>query len=284
LLLIFGLACGFTVVRTILTNTIFLPLGKYLALTDDSVKKMPESVWKLLYYGSMTIFSFRTVFNTGSRQIFQRPSTTWDGWSLDAVIPDDIYAIQVTQIAFYFHGLYALFFQDQWRKDSVVMGVHHVMTICLLWMSFVCRFYNIAAMVLLVHDCCDVELEFAKLNVYLKVRNGQTHKINDILAGVAFFAMTVVWFVGRLYYFPLKILHSSSGVLLEKKLFPDYAMFNNLLLILLLGMNVYWFSQMLSLLYKILVGEIEELDDIREYDVAEKLERSSEKNNAKKID
>lgn len=38
-------------------------------------------------------------------------------------------------------------------------------------------------------------------------------------------------------------------------------------------MNIFWFSQMLVFLYKIFSGELEEVDDIREFDVVEKLER-----------
>ena len=126
---------------------------------------------------------------------------------------------------------------------------------------------------MLFHDFCDVELEFAKVNVYLKVRDGKTHKVNDILAACSFLAMTVTWFVCRLYYFPLKVLYASSAVLLRKGLIPDYTLLNNSMLLALTLMNLFWFSQMIFLLYKILTGELQEVDDLREYDVLEKLER-----------
>lgn len=45
------------------------------------------------------------------------------------------------------------------------------------------------------------------------------------------------------------------------------------MLLLLTAMNVFWFSQMIIFLYKIFTGELREVDDIREYDVVEKLER-----------
>lgn len=54
-------------------------------------------------------------------------------------IPSDIYWLYVIQLGFYIHGMYALFFQDAWRKDSLVMGVHHVVTILLVWISLACR-------------------------------------------------------------------------------------------------------------------------------------------------
>lgn len=126
---------------------------------------------------------------------------------------------------------------------------------------------------MLFHDFCDVELEFAKVNVYLKVRDGKTHKVNDILAAASFLAMTITWFVCRLYYFPLKVLYASSAGLLQRDLIPEYTLLNNVMLLSLLAMNLFWFSQMLVVLYKILSGEMKEVDDVREYDVVEKLER-----------
>ncbi|XP_003746854.1 ceramide synthase 1 [Galendromus occidentalis] len=284
LILLLALAVGFTMLRTILSKTIFVPLGRHLKLTEESIAKLPESIWKLLYYGLIASYAFRTVISGGHNRFFQSPSSVWDGWTAEAAIPSDIYTLYVIQGGFYLHGLYALFFQDAWRKDSVMMGIHHMVTISLIWISFVCRYHNIGALVMLFHDFCDVELEFAKVNVYLKVRNGQTHRLNDILAAGSFLAMTVTWFVCRLYYFPLKVLYASSTVLLRRGFIPDYTLLNNTMLLALTAMNLFWFSQMLFLLYKILTGELQEVDDLREYDVVEKLERTSDKVTTKKID
>lgn len=133
--------------------------------------------------------------------------------------------------------------------------------------------HNIGSLVMLLHDVCDVHLEFAKINVYLKVRNGKIHKVNDMLASVFFLTMMGTWAVSRLYYFPLKVLYASTTVLLRSDHLPDYAMLMNSMLLTISIMNLFWFSQMILLLYKILTGEMKELDDLREYDVAEKAER-----------
>ncbi|OQR77934.1 ceramide synthase 1-like [Tropilaelaps mercedesae] len=276
-LLVMGLAVSFTLMRSVITKFLLIPLGKYLALSPESAAKLPESVWKLVYYGYVWGYAFRVVVSSGQYRFFQNPSSVWQGYSASAAIPSDIYWLYAVQGSFYIHGLYALFFQDSWRKDSVIMGIHHVVTIFLIWVSFVCRYHNIGSLVMLFHDFCDVELEFAKINVYLKVRSGRNHKTNDLLAAVSFLSMTVTWFISRLYYFPLKVLYACSTVFLGRDFYPDYTMLIVSMLLLLTAMNVFWFSQMIVFLYKILTGELSEVDDIREYDVVEKLERSNEK-------
>ncbi|XP_022653858.1 ceramide synthase 1-like isoform X2 [Varroa destructor] len=277
ILLVIGLAVGFTLLRSVLTKFCLIPLGHHLALTPESVAKLPESVWKLIYYGAVWSYAFRVVVSSGQYRFFQNPSSVWQGYSTSGGIPSDIYWLYAAQGSFYVHGLYALFFQDAWRKDSAVMAVHHVVTVLLIWMSFVCRCHNIGSLVMLFHDFCDVELEFAKINVYLKIRSGKSHKLNDLLAAVSFLSMTITWFISRLYYFPLKVLYACSTVLLDRGFYPEYTILIVSMLLLLTIMNVFWFSQMIILLYKILTGELSEVDDIREYDVVEKLERSNEK-------
>lgn len=54
-------------------------------------------------------------------------------------IPNDIYILYAVQTGFYFHSIYATFVMDKWRKDSIVMILHHVLTICLLVFSFAVR-------------------------------------------------------------------------------------------------------------------------------------------------
>lgn len=55
------------------------PMGRYLALTDQSSAKLPESVWKLIYYGSIWIYSFRVIVSSGKYRFFQNPSSVWEG-------------------------------------------------------------------------------------------------------------------------------------------------------------------------------------------------------------
>ena len=49
------------------------------------------------------------------------------------------------------------------------------------------------ALVLLLHDVTDVELEFTKLNAYLKYRGGKTYLVHEMLANLGFACFAISW-------------------------------------------------------------------------------------------
>jgi len=54
-------------------------------------------------------------------------------------IPQDIYTLYVVEAGFYFHSIYATLFMDQWRRDSHLMILHHILTNALIFFSFAVR-------------------------------------------------------------------------------------------------------------------------------------------------
>ncbi|NWR94548.1 CERS1 synthase, partial [Furnarius figulus] len=73
------------------------------------------------------------------------------------------------------------------------------------------------------------------------------------------------WF--RLYWFPLKVLYATCYSSLQSVPdIPFYFFFNALLLILTL-MNIYWFLYIVLFVAKVLMGQMQEVNDVREYDV-----------------
>ena len=54
-------------------------------------------------------------------------------------VPQDIYMLYVVEAGFYFHSIYATLFMDQWRRDSILMIAHHVLTNLLIFFSFAFR-------------------------------------------------------------------------------------------------------------------------------------------------
>lgn len=131
---------------------------------------MPESVWKCLFYlGSWTSVAYIILFKE-SCNYFHRPTLIWEGivfehktpfkghnrkkaliregffflfpkgYSLDLEVPMDIYMIYMVQISFYVHSLYATLCIDVWRKDSLVLMAHHVITSILLIFSLSTRY------------------------------------------------------------------------------------------------------------------------------------------------
>ena len=75
------------------------------------------------------------------------------------------------------------------------MFLHHIVTITLLVFSYICNFVRVGSIILLLHDSADFWLELAKITSYASYK-----KVCD----TSFIIFTLVWFVTRLTFFPLK--------------------------------------------------------------------------------
>ncbi|UYV67150.1 CERS1 [Cordylochernes scorpioides] len=190
-------------------------------------------------------------------------------WSFEEPVPWDIYAIYMVQCSFYLHSLYATLVLDTWRKDSPVMLAHHLVTLALLLLSYGLRYHKTGSLILLLHDICDILLEVAKLNVYFKIQAGVKKPMFEQLANSAFLLFSVTWYVTRLYWYPLKALYTNGAVLSQTGIILPFGILMNSLLWVLQLLHVYWFSMILDFLWRVYSGQIEDLGDTREYDVAE---------------
>lgn len=54
-------------------------------------------------------------------------------------VPTDIAIAYLIQGSFYGHSIYATVYMDAWRKDSLVMVVHHFITLALITFSYAFR-------------------------------------------------------------------------------------------------------------------------------------------------
>lgn len=78
----------------------------------------------------------------GALEALQVPGgTVWlsADWTPGMAVPRDIAAAYLLQGSFYGHSIYATLYMDSWRKDSVVMLVHHVVTLLLIVSSYAFR-------------------------------------------------------------------------------------------------------------------------------------------------
>lgn len=114
-------------------------------------------------------------------------------------------------------------FVDNKRKDFWQMFVHHVLTLMLISLSWVCNIHRVGSLILLVHDCADVLLEAAKSLKYAKLQ-----KACDIMFGL----FTLAWIVTRLMMFP-RIIYACLFQTLQP-FYPVYFFFNSLLVMLLM--------------------------------------------------
>ncbi|KAK7136607.1 hypothetical protein R3I93_016829 [Phoxinus phoxinus] len=258
-------AVMWTKVRKGLTVYIFEPFGQWCCIPSKDVSKMPESAWKLVFYTMSWSYSTYLLFFT-SYSFFQNPPSVFYDWKSGMSVPTDIAIAYLIQGSFYGHSIYATVYMDAWRKDSLVMVVHHFITLALITFSYAFRYHNIGILVLFLHDINDVQLEFTKVNVYFKIRGGKEYFINDVLSNMGAVSFSITWFWFRLYWFPLKVMWASCVTSIQSvPTIPFYFFFNTLLLALLL-MNIYWFLFIVLFVAKVLTGQMKEVNDVREYE------------------
>ncbi|NWI99709.1 CERS1 synthase, partial [Crypturellus undulatus] len=201
-------------------------------LQPKDAAKMPESAWKLFFYTLSWSYGIYLLFFT-DYTFFHDPPSVFYGWKKGMDVPTDIAIAYLLQGSFYGHSIYATAYMDTWRKDSVVMLLHHVVTLTLIAFSYA----------------------FSPPGP-----RGRSVPLCSLCPGR-------FWF--RLYWFPLKVLyatcHSSLQVVPN---IPFYFFFNALLFILTL-MNIYWFLYIVLFVAKVLMGQMQEVNDVREYDVVD---------------
>ncbi|XP_070546410.1 ceramide synthase 1-like [Ptychodera flava] len=258
--LILGFAVIWTILRYVLTWSIYQPFYRRLKLDEEDEAKAPESSFKSIWYMCSWTYCCYILFFKGNN-IFQEPRLIFADWHVGMTVPYDIYIIYMYQLGFYIHSIYATLYMDHKRKDFLMMLVHHVLTILLLGISYLVRYHKIGLLVLFCHDLTDVCLECGKMFIYTKKRDGQSHQINEVLANVCFAGFTLTWILLRLYWFPLKALYAAGAYTIDSM--PYVTTFNIMLWILQI-MNIYWFSFIVTMLFRLLLGKADELSDIRE--------------------
>ncbi|XP_078524769.1 ceramide synthase 1 [Lissotriton helveticus] len=261
-------AVGLTILREVASRWLFLPFAQWCNLQPKDAAKVPESAWKLLFYTMSWGYSVHLLFFK-EYTFFWDPPSTFHGWVSGMEVPWDITVAYLLQGSFYAHSTYATLYMDAWRKDSVVMLVHHLVTLVLICVSYAFRYHNIGILVLFLHDVSDIQLEFTKLNVYFKNRGGTYHCLNDILSNVGCLTFSISWFWFRLYWFPLKVLYATCYSSLQSVPNIPFYFFLNILLFAITLMNVYWFLYIVLFVGKVLTGQMQEVNDVREYDTDE---------------
>lgn len=116
--------------------------------------KFSENSWRCIYYTYSFIF--------GCIVMWDKPwlwdiKNCWYGYPHQSV-SNDIWWYYMISMAFYW-SLTASQFVDVKRKDFWQMFIHHMITILLMALSWVCNLHRVGSLVLLVHDCADIFLE-----------------------------------------------------------------------------------------------------------------------------
>ncbi|XP_041379645.1 ceramide synthase 1-like [Gigantopelta aegis] len=255
------IAIGLTLLRLFLNAVIFKPIPKWFKIVKHDADKFPESAWKALYYSVAWGWAvYLCIFS--EEQYFFKLGHHWTKIVPGITVEPSLYWLYMLQMGFYAHCVYASVFIETIRRDFTVLMIHHFLTLGLLSFSYAVRFHFIGLLVLFVQDIGDVSLEVSKCVLYFKTRNGKDHKLPEFLANISFAIFTIQWVLFRLYWFPTKVLYSTSYIGI--KIYPGgpfYLPFN-IMLMVLYAMQVYWFTFIVKVLVRVLSGK--EVSDTRE--------------------
>ncbi|XP_043833786.1 ceramide synthase 4-like [Dromiciops gliroides] len=221
-------------------------------------KKFSEACWKFLFY-STSFFDGLLIFY--NETWFGQPETVWNGYPKKPLQPA-IYWWYLLELSFYLSLLLTLSL-DVKRKDFKEQVIHHFVTITLILFSYSANFVHIGALVLLLHDVSDIFMEACKMLIYAQWRQAR-----DIM----FILFALVFFVSRLILFPIKVLYTTYYTFLTNyQVFFGYY-FANALLMVLQGLNAFWFFLILRMFYKLLSeGQVKNdvRSDIEEEDMSD---------------
>ncbi|XP_074056517.1 LOW QUALITY PROTEIN: ceramide synthase 4-like [Macrotis lagotis] len=233
-------------------------------------KKFSEASWKFLFY-STSFFDGLLIFY--NETWFGQPETVWNGYPKQPLQPA-IYWWYLLELSFYLSLLLTLTF-DVKRKDFKEQVIHHFVTIALIFFSYSGNFVHIGVLVLLLHDVTDIFMEACKMLIYTQWRQAR-----DIM----FMLFALVFFVSRIILFPTKVLYTTYYTFLNNyQVFFGYY-FANVLLMILQGLNVFWFFLILRMFYKLLSeGQVKDdvRSDIEEEDLSDEQPPMRQQNNGR---
>ncbi|CAI0447181.1 unnamed protein product [Linum tenue] len=224
-------------------------------VTQATIVKCTESMWKLTYYATLEVYVLKI--------LFEEP-WFWDSQLYFRGLPNQelklsIMLYYMCQCGFYLYSIPALILWETRRKDFSVMMSHHVVTVALIGISYVTSFFRIGTIILALHDASDVFLEAAK--IFNKTRK-------ELGASICFGLFAASWLILRLIFFPFWVISSTSRDLVEyldlRRWYPRslYYGFNTLLITLLI-FHIYWWILIWAMIKKQLLNRGKVEGDIR---------------------
>lgn len=196
-------------------------------------------------------------------QVWVWPSAKWWIGFADGgheIMRSDLRCYYIMYVARYAQGIVSVFLEPK-RKDFLEMVIHHVVTVVVIFISYVYGWNRIGAVVMVLLDPGDVPLHLAKLCKY--TAEATQRQVWQFLADRLFEVFAVVFFVTRLCIFSYVCwsAHIEATRYFPKGL-PEWTCVALLYTLLLLQM--WWFLLIIKVALKILQGHA--VDDPRSDD------------------
>mmetsp|Transcript_40191 Transcript_40191/g.87839 ORF Transcript_40191/g.87839 Transcript_40191/m.87839 type:complete len:648 (-) Transcript_40191:99-2042(-) len=229
------------------------PLARsILKLKRAPLVKFAQSVMEAVIYGSFAFVGLRIV----PSQPWVWPSSNWwkdftsgsHNW-----MRADMRCFYILYISRYFQALLSVLMEPR-RKDFVEMMLHHIVTVTVIFISYIYGWNRVGMVVMVLLDPADVPLHLAKLCKYIAMATTGSRHIWQIVADRLFEIFAVVFLVTRLvlYSYVCWSAHVEASDHFTKG-FPEWACVALLYTLLLL--QVYWFFLIVKVAVKLLSGE-----------------------------
>lgn len=221
------------------------------------LKKFREASWRFVFYLLAFIGGVVALYD---KEWFYDTREVWTGFPKQTMLESQ-YWYYILEMSFYGSLLFSVAF-DVKRKDFKEQIIHHLATLVLLSFSWCVNYIRIGTLVMLVHDASDVLLESAKLFNYAKWEKTSL---------AIFVVFSVVFLVTRLIIFPFWLIHCTWVYPIHHyPAFFGYYFFN-VMLVVLLGLHVFWAYLILGMMRKFMFGTLtrDERSDYEEEDEEE---------------
>jgi len=246
-------------------------VGLKLKMSVGLTAKFVESGWFGIYYAIATTWGY---FLFRDEVWWYNARYFWDGYPY--AIDLDMKTFYFVSLAFWLQSLMSFAFEPP-RKDAGSLLFHHLLTVYMIIASYLTGLVRYGAAILMLHNFADILFYHSKVFNYTKLEK---------LATFGWVSFVFVWFYSRHLVFGYMIFsmwtaHQYIPLIwdYEQDIYFSYHAVNFYIasVMSLQILNIYWFLQILKVLFKVLTGKGEVRDSSTEYsdDELEKLKSES---------
>jgi len=242
---------GFFAINWGLRILVVEPTARWaLGLRRSELQKFAQSVMEALFYSAFMLIGIAVV----PSQEWVWPSWKWWRGFADGgheVMRSDLRCYYIMYISRYIQAIFSVLLERK-RKDFTEMIVHHLVTVTVIYISYVYGWNRVGVVVMVLLDPADVPLHLAKLCKYTAEATGR--RIWQFTADRLFEIFALVFFVTRLvmYTYVCWSAHIEASRYFPKGT-PEWACVA--LLYTLLILQVYWFFLIMKVALKLLRGQ-----------------------------
>lgn len=226
-------------------------------------EKFVDNFYTWVYKSLFFVYGLKVI---SQQPYFHDISNCWENYPHQAV-DDGLWWYYMIGVSFCTSQTIS-FINQPIKTETIVIIIHHFITVALLGFSWVTNCVRIGSLILLLHEASDTVILIGKVFRYLKYE-----KTTDC----CFALFIVVWFTTRVYIFPTFILKSIMFDLPANITdIPALYVFE-ILLFGIFALNMKWTVMIIAMIYRKLVqGVVDDLRSSDEYDTNEDTEDFSD--------